>query len=73
MSKSDRLIPWDTPSLWNLTNDTNEPFHRKETQKLENRQWTQHWRGRVLGGLGFGVEVIQTLALGVGKQCGHDV
>ena len=29
MSKTDRVIPWDTPSLWNLANDTNEPFHRK--------------------------------------------
>ena len=26
MSQSDRLIPWDAPSLWNLTNDTNEPL-----------------------------------------------
>ena len=36
-SRSEREIPWETPSLWNLPKDTKEPLYRKETRELENR------------------------------------
>ena len=35
-SKRERKIPWESPSLWKLTHDTNDPCYRKETHRLEN-------------------------------------
>ena len=36
-SERERQIPYDITYIWNLTYSTNETFHRKETQGLEEQ------------------------------------
>ena len=35
--KRQRQIPYDTIYIWNVIYSTCETFHRKETQRIENR------------------------------------
>ena len=36
--------PYDLTYMWNLTYDTNEPFHRKETHGLGEVTYDGTWR-----------------------------
>ena len=58
----------ETPSPWNLTNDTNELFYRKETHGLEYIFLVASLEGEGVGRTGIRRVKIQTLALGVGKH-----
>lgn len=44
----------ETPSPWNLTNDTKEPSYRKETHGWHTDFQLPEWRVRVWAGLGCG-------------------
>ena len=56
--------------IWNLTNGTNEPFYRKETNSWAWRTdlWLPSQRGREWDGLGVWDQQIQTTAFVMDKQ-----
>ena len=47
-SERERQIPYESPCVWNLKYDTNEPGYKKETvTDTENRTTAQGWEGRI--------------------------
>ena len=54
-SKSERQMPYDVTSRWNLKCDTNERIHQTETDSQTQRSGSQWPKGRGWGTDGVGV------------------